>query len=1095
MGLRLLTLLALVTVVIGQQEMITDLEQEIQRSFPTHHLGLLADGPTELEVLSHRSLGDAKLPRNNIVVVDMYKDLPADTLMDRLEYLQEQRNRRGEPIAKTAPVKPKSAMVVSSDSPNDVDDPFAKPFTTVTPADLDDIADKSTLSTEDAEKVLRMFHPQKYVLVLAVDPGKLAFHGAVQINGQVDSAASRRIVLNAAKNLKIVSSAVLQGSRVIDVTVSRIEESDHLILDLEEDAVSGDISVIVEYHSIMSLNSEMHGLYASSYTDASGIERRIISSQFEPTDARRTFPCVDHPADKAVFSVTLLVPNIPPANHFVVLSNMPELEPSKVPKVLGSSYLQTVINGIAQTFHSSKPRVVTFADTPQMSTYILAVVVGFLEHIKESFTLKSGGDPILVRCFGEIGKGAHLKFALKASIESLKFFSNFFGTPYALPKMDMVAIPNFASGAMENWGLVTYRYEAIYIQPASNSWSEKIRVASVVWHENAHQWFGNLVTLADWNELFLNEGFASLMETYSSEWLLGSKYPTWQMFATTTMEEAKEADSLASTSAVGKSVGASGEVSHEIFDAVSYDKGASVLRMLRMYLRGLRSDPHDDPFQKGVVRYIKKFSYANAKSGDLWESVTEDLGKSGEHVIAMVKDWLSHEGFPLVQATVDDTQCILRLSQQRFMFNAKESKQTSDPKWNIPIFLKYSSTKYGDATRLYRMEDKTMEIGCEDIVTTRIGDKTPCCFSSSEADWFMKLNWRQSGLFRVSYDEKLMSRLMTNFRSLPVVDRAGFIQDLFALNRFGSEIMPISAVLDTIRSIAKVDESSLPVWEAALEGLNWIQNVIRSEPTFANFQTFVLKMAHSAISKFGVNFVPDEDVTRHLLRAMWISTAVAFDSPDIQRKLAGKFVVSRRQGAPLDSYLRSAVLESAVKLNVPTRLPTSGADSPGPGSDEYGMPPSESAVQWMLLRSLRKQAFEHPQCLRAAAATRDSAQVDYILNFAIEKLGSADLSTIVGGLLKNLDTQERTFDFMKKNFPKLKEHVGGEITSLFRSLTSINDAAAVEEFMEKFGDSSVTKTKKRVLERIRLRHSWIKDNAEDLAKFFSGEGHQLGEIR
>ena len=202
---------------------------------------------------------------------------------------------------------------------------------------------------------------------------------------------------------------------------------------------------------------------------------------------------------------------------------------------------------------------------------------------------------------------------------------------------------------------------------------------------------------------------------------------------------------------------------------------------------------------------------------------------------------------------------------------------------------------------------------------------------------------------------------------------------------------------------------------APLCRLNWIQNVIRSEPTFANFQTFVLKMAHSAISKFGVNFVPDEDVTRHLLRAMWISTAVAFDSPDIQRKLAGKFVVSvcpqrladrgkfdathscpcflslvpyhryqRRQGAPLDSYLRSAVLESAVKLNVPTRLPTSGADSPGPGSDEYGMPPSESAVQWMLLRSLRKQAFEHPQCLRAAAATRDSAQVDYILNFAIE---------------------------------------------------------------------------------------------------------------
>lgn len=332
------------------------------------------------------------------------------------------------------------------------------------------------------------------------------------------------------------------------------------------------------------LNGDMAGFSKSEYTDIHGKKKVMASTQFEALDARRAFPCWDEPALKCTFDITLIIPS-----HLSGLSNMPELKVTSVAK--------------------SNLKRIEFERTPKMSTYLVAFAVGEFDYISGKTK-----DGVLVRVITPPGRSSEGKFALNVGIASLEFYNDFFQVPYPLPKLDMICITEFAMGAMENWGLVTYREVALMIDDAKASSQSKQRVAIVVAHELAHQWFGNLVTMSWWDGLWLNEGFAAFMEHFCVDALF-PEYSIWEQFTTDAFGAAQRLDALRSSHPIIVPIKHAEEV-EQVFDAISYCKGSCVVNMIYHTL-GF------EHFRDGLRNYMKKHAYGNTETIDLWNAWTE----------------------------------------------------------------------------------------------------------------------------------------------------------------------------------------------------------------------------------------------------------------------------------------------------------------------------------------------------------------------------------------------------------------------------------------------------------------------------------------
>ncbi|MBI2338117.1 M1 family peptidase, partial [Candidatus Daviesbacteria bacterium] len=399
------------------------------------------------------------------------------------------------------------------------------------------------------------------------------------------------------------------------------------------------------------LNDKMRGFYRSKY-EIAGKVKHLATTQFESTDARRAFPCFDEPSHKAIFDVTLMVPK-------------------------GIQAISNTIESVVSE-HESGYQIIEFASTPKMSTYLLAFIVGEFEYIEGrthvSSRLRGNDNGVLVRVFTTQGKKAQAKFALDVAIKCLDFYEQYFAIPYPLPVLDLIAIPDFAAGAMENWGAVTYRESTLLIDEERSSTANKQWVALVIAHELAHQWFGNLVTMEWWTHLWLNEGFASFIEYLAIDHIF-PQWDIWTQFVANEMGEAFSLDSLKNTHPIEVMVGHPAEIS-EIFDKVSYSKGASILRMLWQYLGG-------KDFQKGLQHYLKKHAYENTQTEDLWFCLEE---VSGKPVAKVMKNWTSKPGHPVIR--VQATGNRLQLRQSRFFSSPISRKETKDNTiWNIPLQL------------------------------------------------------------------------------------------------------------------------------------------------------------------------------------------------------------------------------------------------------------------------------------------------------------------------------------------------------------------------------------------------------------------------
>ncbi len=467
--------------------------------------------------------------------------------------------------------------------------------------------------------------PKKYQLKLQPDFSKFTFQGEETVDIEVVEATTE-IALNSA-DLKIASAVLHRSGTSSTATNIALDKSRQTVtLTFAETIPAGDASLEISFTG--ELNDKLHGFYRSEYTDPEGETRYLATTQFEATDARRAFPCWDEPAHKASFDLTLVIPS-----DLVAISNNPVVE-------------EVAVEGGLKSLR--------FGETPVMSTYLLAFVIGDLVAIHEQ-----ANERTKVGIYTTRGKEDQGRFALDTSVKLLSFFNEYFGIPYPLEKLDHIAIPDFAAGAMENWGAITYRETALLVDSENSSAGTRQRVAEVVAHEMAHMWFGDLVTMEWWDDLWLNESFASWMGTKAVDWL----FPEWQMwtqFVNMDTTRALSLDGLKNSHPIEQEVKDPAEVS-QLFDAISYSKGASVIRMLEQFLG-------PEVFRKGLFQYLSAHQYGNARTADLWSALEE---ASGQPVTSIMNSWTNQMGYPVLRVESDTTgkDLELTLHQERFVYD------------------------------------------------------------------------------------------------------------------------------------------------------------------------------------------------------------------------------------------------------------------------------------------------------------------------------------------------------------------------------------------------------------------------------------------
>ena len=461
--------------------------------------------------------------------------------------------------------------------------------------------------------------PINYRLTFEPDLKKFTFHGMESI--YVHCKNSTKIITMHCAELKIISCQVKSGKKIIKSIPKTVTKTEELQITLSE-KIKGDVIIDLEFQGI--LNDRLLGFYRSQYIQ-NGKTKYLATTQFEAADARRAFPCWDEPEAKATFEISIIADN-----KFTAISNMPIKSKKKINN-------KTIYN---------------FMKTPIVSTYLIYLGVGEFEYL----TGKIGKTQIrVITTKGNKSKG---KFSLDLGKKLLTSYEKYFGIKYPLPKLDLIAVPDFAAGAMENWGAITFRETILLYDPKTSSTKTKQFIAEVISHEIAHMWFGNLVTMKWWNDLWLNESFATFMATkfvdkFYPEWDL------WNQFVEDAMNVAMGLDSLKTTHPIDVKVNSPAEI-REIFDAISYDKGGCVLRMLEHYV----GEPN---FQKGLKKYLSDFKYKNAKGQDLWDAI----GKASKMpVTSMINTWLKQPGFPLVEINQDGNT--LKLQQKRYLLEPKK---------------------------------------------------------------------------------------------------------------------------------------------------------------------------------------------------------------------------------------------------------------------------------------------------------------------------------------------------------------------------------------------------------------------------------------
>ena len=687
------------------------------------------------------------------------------------------------------------------------------------------------------------------------------------------------------------------------------------------------------------LNDKMAGFYRSSFKDKDGKTKYIASTQMEPTDARRAFPCFDEPALKANYTITLIADK-----GQTCLSNM---------DVASEKEIVSEISG-------GKKNSVTFNKTPLMSTYLLAFIVGELNHIEtNAFRV-----PIRVFATPDVNI-EHGRFSLDLAAKTLAFYEKEFANDFPLPKMDMVAVPDFSAGAMENWGLITYRTVDVMFDEKTSGASTKERVAEVVQHELAHQWFGNLVTMDFWDGLWLNEGFATWMSWYSCNKFF-PEWKIWQSFVVGDLQSALSLDSLRSSHPIEVPVKRADEV-NQIFDAISYSKGSCVLRMISAYLG-------EQTFLEGIRRYIKKHAYGNTKTEDLWAALSDASGKPVEKIMDI---WTKYVGYPVVTVTENENSNTIHVKQNRFL-RTGDVKPEED-KTLYPVFL-------GLRTKDGVNEDLTLSGREHD-------------FEVPSKDFF-KLNADHSGTYRTSYTPARLEKLGEAAKKglLSVEDRAGMIADAGALASSGYQ--KTSGILSLLKSFNS--ESEFVVWDELLTRISAIRAawIFEDDATKDALKTFQRELVSPKAHEKGWSF-SDEDghIESQFKGLLFGSAGLAGDEKIIKaaKDMFSKFAAGDRQA--IHPNIRGSVYAISLQNG---------------GDKEFDTILNEYKTA--------KDADERNTALRSLGRSRGHKLIQRALSLPLSDLVKGqDVYMPIGGLRNDREGIEALWEYLKSNWEELNQ--------------------------------------------------------------------------
>jgi len=804
-------------------------------------------------------------------------------------------------------------------------------------------------------KLPKTVAPIHYALDLTPDLDKLTFSGSEVVDIEVMEPTAR-LMLNAVE--MTIEAGAIEGEAAPQVTSDAAAQT--VTFTFPDPIAAGRHQLRVSFTG--RINRFGRGLFMVDYPTAEG-RKRMMSSHLEPSDARRIFPSWDEPAFKATIALTVTVPQA-----FLAVSNMPVAQ--------------------EEPTGDGKKRV-AFQPTPRMSSYLFVLAAGDLERTTTDV------DGVTVGVVTTGGKGQHGRYALEAASELLRYFNDYFGIAYPLPKLDLIAVPGGFGGAMENWGGITFFESRLLFDPATSASDARRGIFNIIAHEMAHQWFGDLVTMAWWDNIWLNEGFASWMQAKAAEAL----HPDWQTWLNSNgFKQAAMSEDARRTSHPIQQPIANESEALAAFDSITYAKGQAIIRMVETYLG-------EDAFRAGIRAYMNQHAYSNTTTADLWGALE---AASGKPVAAVAAGFTEQRGIPLVIAQsscVGDTQRIA-LRQERFTIHDPAPKPQH---WQVPV-------AFGDVSAA--ASNTVLLDGATEVAAGHCGDA-------------VKLNPADVGYYRVQYDAAMLAALTRSMDRLAPADRANLLGDSWALVEAGRATP--AAFFDLVERV--IGDDNRAVVDQIIRPLTRLDHLQWGRPERAGFQAYGRAVLRPVFDRIGWDAAPSEPADRALLRAHLIGVLGTFGD---------------------DAIVAEAERRFAKFVSDPTSLPTALRETVTGLAGRYA---DRAIYDSLLALGRRTTSTdERVRYYMAAASARDPALANETLAIALtDELPTNLVGGLISSVASQGEHRDVAWNFVKANFTALAAKQGPSFQDYFAAglVGNFSDATHADE-LAKFAPAQAT---------------------------------------
>ncbi|KAL9714866.1 Aminopeptidase 2 mitochondrial [Leucoagaricus gongylophorus] len=896
----------------------------------------------------------------------------------------------------------------------------------------------TTQRSSDEYRLPTNVKPTHYDITIKTDLQNQVFEGFVRIDLDVKELTSR-IILNTSDlvlGTATLHSDALKTDQIFgEHNISIDQKSERVTYGLNETLPAGSkASFKVAFKG--ELTGSMAGYYKSAY-EKDGQTKHCALTQFEPTAARRAFPCWDEPLLKATFGMTLIS-----RADTTNLSNMPSVSEEVITPNYQSSKGDSDYEALFSGLKDGEWKITKFQDTPPMSSYIVAFANGHFEYLEDSVILPLSGKTLPLRIYTTAEHIHQAQFALDVKKAVLPLYEKVFDVGYPLPKLDTLVASDFEAGAMENWGLITGRTNAFLLDPKNADLQAKKQIASTQSHEVAHMWFGNITTMEWWNYLYLNEGFATLMGEVI---IPGKVFPEWKVdsnFISEHLNRALYLDAKPSSHPIEVDCPDANHI-NQIFDSLSYSKAASILRMLSNYVG-------EDRFLKGVSIYLKNKLYGNSVTTDLWDGISK---ATGIDVPKVMDHWITKIGFPVL--TVTEMPEGIRVRQDRFLETGKGQGADNETIWNVPL-------------RLLTVDSSGKAVTDSEVLLTEREQ-----FFKIDTSKPYKVNAGTTGVYRVLYEPKTMVKIAEEAAKEDSVfslnDRMGVVYDAVSLSKAGLE--EVSSALALIDVIGKNEKEYL-VWAGISENLStlvstWWENQLVVDRLNALRRALFVPL----VAKLGFEYSVDDSADTTLLRTLAISGAAAAHDTGVIAELQGRFNYFMKTGddSRIPADLQSVTFRTVVQNG---------------GAAEY------DAI--VAIYDKPKTPTARVAAITAMGATYDSELWQKTLELIKAQARDQDMPYFFRGLVGNMRLRRKLVDYFKEEYETLEGRFGGNtimqalVSYSFNFLSTEEDLRETEAFFKDKDTSKYSLALAQSLDSIRARTQWLKRSTGDLEGWLEG---------